>query len=163
MSPYPILLVEDDENDVFFFRRAMQSAGINHPVEVARDGQEAIDYCSGAGNFADRSRYRAPGLIILDLKLPCVSGFEVLEWLRQNPATLQTIVVVFTSSTAEGDVSRAYTAGANSYLVKQATPEGLVELLKLIKAYWLGANVPAPSAGFALSALPLASQKPASS
>jgi CheY-like chemotaxis protein len=155
MSPYPILLVEDDENDIFFFRRAMELAGIDHPVEVARDGQEAIDYCSGSGKFAHRSRHATPGLIILDLNLPYKSGFEVLEWLRKNPATLQTIVVVFSSSTAEGDVSRAYAAGANSYLVKQASPKGLVELLKLVNAYWLGANVPAPNTG------PLANQRPA--
>lgn len=161
MSAYPILLVEDDENDVFFFRRAMQLAEIDHPFEVARNGQEAIDYCSGSGEFADRSRYPAPGLIILDLNLPYKSGFEVLEWLRKNPATLQTIVVVFSSSTAEGDVSRAYTAGANSYLVKQGSPKGLVELLKLIKAYWLGANVPAPKAGLGFPLSPI--EKPANS
>ena len=155
MSPYPILLVEDDENDIFFFRRAMQLAEIEHPVEVAHDGQEAIDYCSGSGEFADRSRCPAPGLIILDLNLPYKSGFEVLEWLRKNPATLQTIVVVFSSSTAEGDVSRAYIAGANSYLAKQASPKGLVELLKLIKAYWLGANVPAPKGSFAFHRSPI--------
>jgi len=147
MSTYPILLVEDDENDVFFFRRATELVGIKHPIEVARDGQEAIDICSGSGKFAGRSDCLAPGLVILDLNLPRLSGFEVLRWLRQNPITARIIVVVFTSSSAEGDVSRAYAAGANSYLVKRATPEGLVELLKLIKAYWLGANVQAPDAG----------------
>jgi DNA-binding NarL/FixJ family response regulator len=78
---------------------------------------------------------------------------------KKNPATLQTIVVVFSSSTAEGDVSRAYIAGANSYLAKQASPKGLVELLKLIKAYWLGANVPAPKGSFAFRRSPI--EKPA--
>lgn len=145
MSRYPILLVEDDENDVFFFQRAAKLADIDHPLEIVRDGQEAIDFCAGTGAFANRNSARIPGLVVLDLNLPYLSGFEVLSWLRNNPPTRHAIVVVFTSSTAEDDVSRAYSSGANSYLVKRATPEGLVDLLKLLKAYWLGANLVLPA------------------
>jgi len=141
----PILLVEDDENDVFFFERAARRAEFSHPIHVARHGQEAIDFCSGTGSYSDRGRYPLPGLVVLDLNLPYRSGFDVLESLRRHPATRLTNVIIFTSSTADRDVIRAYSLGANSYLVKPAAPEALLELMNLIKAYWLRVNVIPPS------------------
>lgn len=79
-----ILLVEDDENDVFFFQRAMNSAGMLNPIQVANDGQTAIGYLQGTGKFADRATFPLPGLIFLDLKLSFVTGLDVLKWIHQQ-------------------------------------------------------------------------------
>ena len=144
MSTVPILLVEDDENDIFFFERAAKLADFAQPIHVVRNGQEAIDFCNGSGDYSDRDRYPVPRFVVLDLNLPYRSGFDVLESLRRHPVTRLITVVVFTSSTSERDVSRAYSLGANSYLVKRPTPEALVDLLQLVKSYWFDANVAPP-------------------
>ena len=132
-----ILQVEDDRNDIFFLEHAFKAAGITHPLRVARDGQEAIEYLSGAGEFANRAQYPLPCLILLDLKLPRKDGFEVLEWVRAEPNLRQLTVIVFTSSGRTADVDRAYHLGANSFVVKPSHLEERVELAKLIKSYWL--------------------------
>src|SRR5579859_7009090 len=108
-----ILQVEDEANDVFLLQRAFLQAGIVNPVQVATDGQMAIDYLSGLGRFADRGKYPLPGLVLLDLKLPRRSGREVLEWIRAQPGLHRAVVVVFTSAQYVGDVSLAYQLGAN--------------------------------------------------
>lgn len=132
-----ILQVEDDRNDVFFLEHAFRAAGVTHPLRVVRDGQEAIDYLSGAGEFSDRTRYPLPCLILLDLKLPRKDGFEVLAWIRQDPKLRLLQVIVLTSSARESDVDRAYLLGANSFLVKPSELKERVELSRLLKAYWL--------------------------
>src|SRR6267142_4902399 len=88
MTPYPpgILLVEDNEDDVFLMQRAMSKANLRPPLHVAVNGQDAIDYLVGTGAYADRAAYPLPHCIFLDLKLPFVDGFEVLEWLGAQPA-----------------------------------------------------------------------------
>jgi CheY-like chemotaxis protein len=132
-----LLLVEDNGDDVFFMKRAMSTAGITHQLETAADGQAAIDYLSGKGEFADRQRFPLPFLIFLDLKLPHKSGLEVLEWLRTQPHLRTLIVLVLTSSREESDVAKAYTLGANCFLVKPPSGLQLNELVKLIRSYWL--------------------------
>jgi CheY-like chemotaxis protein len=132
-----LLLVEDNGDDVFFMKRAMSAAGITHPLEVAEDGQMAIDYLDGKGEFADRQRFPLPFLMFLDLKLPHKSGLEVLEWIRSQPALRTVVVLVLTSSREESDVTKAYTLGANSFLVKPPSGLQLNELVKLIRSYWL--------------------------
>ncbi len=136
-NKFCILQVEDDRNDVFFLEHAFKTAGITHPLRVARDGQEAIDYLSGAGEFSDRVRNPLPCLILLDLKLPRKDGFEVLEWVRQQPNLRQLPVIVLTSSGRASDVDRACHLGANSFLVKPSQLKERVELAKLLKDYWL--------------------------
>jgi CheY-like chemotaxis protein len=140
MNASPILLVEDDINDVFFFQRAMQKAAIPLEVQVARDGQEAITYLSGEGEFADREKYPLPCLIVLDLNMPRKNGFEVLEWLRQTPPLDTVPAVILTSSQAERDRQQACDLGALAYFVKPGDPSQLVELLKLIIKDCLGAK-----------------------
>src|SRR5579864_1791287 len=100
MTTETILLVEDDENDAFFLKRAIHKIGMVNPVLCARDGQEAINYLRGEGKFGQRGDFPLPGLILLDLKLPLVMGLDVLKWIRQNPE-LSPIVVILSSSADE--------------------------------------------------------------
>ena len=137
INKYSILQVEDDRNDVFFLQHAFAAAGITQPVHVARDGQIAIEYLSGMGDFADRARHPFPCLVLLDLKLPRKDGFEVLEWIRGQPNLRQLTVLVLTSSGRELDIDRSYCLGANSFVVKPSELQERIELAKLIKAYWL--------------------------
>lgn len=135
-----ILLVEDNEDDVFLMRRALQGAGITNPLFLVDDGQKAIDYLAGTGVYADRSQHPLPAVVFLDLKLPFKSGHEVLEWVRQQPALESLVIVVLTSSNEPSDISLSYALGANSYVVKPPTPEQLEDLAKAFKWYWLDFN-----------------------
>lgn len=135
-----ILLVEDNEDDVFLMKRALKSAGILNPFSVVENGQQAIDYLAGAGPFADRDRYPFPAVVFLDLKLPIMSGLEVLAWIRQQPSLENLVVLVLTSSSEPSDLTRAYGLGANSYLVKPPTVAQLLDLAKAFKWYWLEFN-----------------------
>ena len=136
----PILHVEDREEDVFLMNYAFKRADIKLPVHVAEDGQKAIDYLAGAGQFADRERYPIPCLVLLDLQLPFKTGLEVLSWLRQQPSLKSLIVIVLTSSIFEGDVRRAYELGANAFLVKPSSAEELVRMCRALKDFWLVHN-----------------------
>src|SRR6476660_5646829 len=109
-----ILLVEDHEDDVFLMRQAIKEAGLANPIRVATDGKEAIDYLSGQGPFADRSRHPLPALVFLDLKLPGISGHEVLSWMRAEAQFRSTPVVVLTASEDPADLKKSYELGANS-------------------------------------------------
>jgi CheY-like chemotaxis protein len=137
---HPILLVEDNEDDIYLMKRALNEAGVTNPLYTVEDGQEATDYLLGANQFADRSQYPLPSLIFLDLKLPLKSGHEVLAWIRSQPELESIVVVVLTSSDEPADISRAYKLGANSYLVKPPTVEQLLDLAKTFKWYWLHYN-----------------------
>lgn len=132
-----ILLVEDDPNDVLLIQRAFRKARLVNPLQVVRDGEEAIAYLGGEGAYADREQYPLPALVLLDLKLPRRSGFEVLQWIRQHAGLKRVPVVVLTSSRNGPDVNLAYELGANSYLVKPVGFEGLVDLLKAVHLYWM--------------------------
>ena len=135
-----ILLVEDDPNDVLLIQRAFQKAGLRNALKVVRDGEQAIDYLSGKGNYNQRDRFPLPFLLLLDLKMPGTDGFEVLQWIRSEPTLKRLLVVVLTSSNLQADVDRAYESGANSYLVKPVGFEELVEMVKSIHHYWLNLN-----------------------
>ena len=135
-----VLLVEDDENDVFFFKRAMKLAAWTDPLQVAHDGKQAIDYLGGSGQFSRREQFPLPALLLLDLKLPCVSGLEVLKWIRNNPSLRQLAVIVLTSSREDIDIDRACQLSANAYVVKPAASEELVDLVKSIRAFWMEHN-----------------------
>jgi CheY-like chemotaxis protein len=138
-----ILQVEDDSNDVFFFQRSMKKAGVLNPIQVASDGQEAIDYLKGDGKFADREKYPLPGLVLLDLKLPYVMGLDVLKWIRQEcDSTL--VVVLLTASNEEADIDAAYRLGANGFLVKPSETSKLDDMVKAISHFWLTHNTLPP-------------------
>lgn len=133
----PILLVEDDTNDIFFFQRAAKIAAIANPVRVARDGEEAMNYLGGQGEFADRDKHPLPCLIVLDLNMPKKNGFELLAWLRDRPPLDTLPVVILTSSQAERDMEQALDLGAKSYVVKPSDPNKLVQFVKSLAADYL--------------------------
>ncbi|HYG24121.1 MAG TPA: response regulator [Verrucomicrobiae bacterium] len=147
MTPAPILLVEDDENDIFFFTRAVQLTATDRPLQVVKDGMQAMEYLGGKGNFADRQKYPFPGVVILDLNLPRKPGLEVLKWIRQHTEWSGIPVVVLTSSSSDLDVTVAYRLGANSYFVKPTDPDALTDLLRVFQEYWFkwGRVLPVPS------------------
>src|SRR5688500_9564098 len=132
-----ILLAEDDENDVFFFERAAREANIANQISVVRDGQSAIDYSSGAGEFSDRNRFPLPCVIVLDLKMPRKTGMEVLEWLRAQSRVRTIPVIIFSSSAQGDDVEQAYALGANAFVVKPASVQKRTEFARLLKEFWL--------------------------
>lgn len=147
-----ILQVEDDENDVLLFEHACQQAEVAPPVQIVADGQEAIQYLSGEGKFADRERYPMPRLVLLDLKMPRKDGLEVLEWIRQHPTLKTVVVIMFTSSAQPRDVNAAYELGVNSFIVKPASVEERVLFARALYQWWCHFNllpneapVPAPA------------------
>jgi len=133
-----ILQIEDDPNDVLFLQRAMEKAGVANPIQIASDGQEAIDYLQGAGKFFDRGIFPFPSLVLLDLKLPYVMGLDVLRWIRQQPGTLA--VVMFSASAEEADIATSYRLGANAFLSKPSEANKLDDIVKAIRDFWLTHN-----------------------
>jgi CheY-like chemotaxis protein len=132
LSRPTILLVEDNEDDVFAMQRALRKAQITHPVQVISDGQKAVDYLSGIGQYTDRTYYPLPSLVFLDLKLPYVGGFDVLEWVRNQPALSNLPVVVLTGSAEQSDRDRAEKLRAHGYLVKPAEPQQLQSIVQQV-------------------------------
>jgi CheY-like chemotaxis protein len=135
-----VLLVEDDPDDVLLTQRAFRKVGARVPIQVVGDGEQAIAYLTGQGGWADRESHPLPDLLLLDLKLPRRSGFEVLEWLRSQPGLRRLPVVVLTGSREMADVDRALDLGANSYLVKPVGFDALLEIVRLLDLYWLTHN-----------------------
>lgn len=140
MKGYTVLLIEDDNNDVLFIRRAFLRANPNVAIHVVKDGDTAVDYLSGTGQYCDRNQYPLPELILLDLKLPRRSGNEVLRWRRHQDGLKRIPVIILTSSREQQDVDLAYDLGVNSYLVKPVSFDDLSELVQTLSTYWLGIN-----------------------
>jgi CheY-like chemotaxis protein len=138
----PILLVEDDPDDVALIMRAFRRANLANPVTVAHDGEEAVAYLSGGGVYADRSSSPLPVLILLDLKVPRRSGHEVLEWIQAQDGLRRIPVAVLTSSRERRDVDKAYDLGANAYLVKPVDFEELLRMVTSLHMFWLMLNEP---------------------
>jgi len=134
-----ILQVEDDPNDVFLMQHAMRRLGMANPVQVARDGQEAMDYLQGVGKFADRATFPFPCLVLLDLKLPYVMGLDVLRWIRQQPGPALPVLML-TASGEDADIATAYHLGANAFLTKPCEASKFQEMVKAIKEFWLTHN-----------------------
>ena len=132
-----ILLAEDNDDHALLTKRAFKQAGLINPVFVVPDGEHAIAYLKGEGKFSNRSEYPLPTLVLLDLKMPRKNGFEVLEWLRDQPTLAGLRVVVLTTSDQIHDVNRAYQLGANSFLTKPVDFRDFVQLSSAIKGYWL--------------------------
>jgi DNA-binding response OmpR family regulator len=135
-----ILIVEDEADDAELIGYAFDKAGVQNPRRTLVNGDDAAAYMEGSAEYADRTSNPLPGLVLLDLKLPRRSGFEVLQVIRRDAATQHVPVIVLTSSDHQHDIERAYSAGANSYLVKPVTRESLLALVRSLDAYWIKLN-----------------------
>jgi CheY-like chemotaxis protein len=143
-SPQTVLYVEDNADDFLLFKLASRKCGTPFSLQHAADGEQAVAYLSGGEDYADREEHPFPDLVLLDLKMPRLDGFEVLQWIRTNPVTKTLPVVVLAGSSFRADVRRALELGANSYAVKPARFEELQVLIDQIADVWLAReNVPA--------------------
>src|SRR5213082_2211731 len=135
-----ILLVEDRTDDVLLIQRALARAGVKNPFFVLRDGEEALAYLHGTGKYADRDEYPLPDIMLLDLKMPKMDGFEVLQHVRQHKNFRALRIIVLTSSEDIFDVNKAYELGANSFLVKPLEFENFAGLMRTLNYFWLKRN-----------------------
>ncbi len=145
--PACILLIDDNPMDVELALDAFREAHLTNQIEVAEDGESGLDYLTGEGRYTDRARYPVPDIILLDLKMPRVDGFEVLRRIKVMPKLKRIPVIILTSSREEGDLALSYDVGANSYLVKPVSFSGFVDIVQQIEDYWLTLNVAAPLDG----------------
>jgi len=132
-----VLLAEDNENDIALFKRAFAQAGIPHKLRVVRDGGEVVAYLMGRGKYSDRNEYPLPALLLLDLKMPAMNGFEVLQWARVQPETKELPIIVLATSAESNDVKLAYRLGANSFITKSDNLEEFVGQMKHLHQTWL--------------------------
>jgi CheY-like chemotaxis protein len=141
MDRPPILVAEDEETDVFFLRLAIQKSGIDHPLVAVGDGKEAIEYLNGDPPYADRERHPFPVLFLLDLKMPRMTGFDVLTWLQQKPHLKTLPVVILTSSAHEADQKKARELGAVEYRVKPSNVQDLNRIIQELHTRWVKSSM----------------------
>jgi CheY-like chemotaxis protein len=139
-KPVTVLHVDDDPNDTTLLQVACAKADVDFEIHNVGDGDQVIDYLAGTGKYADRSQYRLPGLVLLDLKMPKVEGVEVLKWIRSHANLRDLPVIVLSGSELQEDIREAYAVGANSYLVKPPSFNSLINLVREIDS-----RLPAPS------------------
>ena len=131
-----ILLVEDDPNDVFFVQDAIEKSARGHKLYAVKDGDEAIAYLQGRGAYANREAYPVPNIILTDLKMPEMDGFEFLQWLKEHPECGMIPAIVFSSSRQDADVRKAHRLGANAYIMKPTSLAELVDVLRTTYEFW---------------------------
>jgi DNA-binding response OmpR family regulator len=136
MSHQPILIAEDDSDDAFLLMRAFGKAGITNPLDLVSDGQKVVNYLEAI----PQRKGLLPRLLVLDIKMPLLNGFDVLRWVRSQPGLKRLPVIMLTSSDEEKDINRAYDLGANSYLIKPPNLESLEQLATKLCEYWLAIN-----------------------
>ncbi len=134
---FTILLIEDSDDDAFLLQTALNREGIRSPVQWVKDGAQAVSYLKAEGSYADRAAFPFPNLIFTDLKMPQLDGFGVLQWLKQHPECSLLPVMVFSSSSDEGDIERAYRLGANAYVVKPGSLDKLQKTMRTAHEFWL--------------------------
>jgi len=137
LNTAPVLVAEDDPNDVFLLRRAFQKAGVPNPIVVFRNGQEAIDYLGSETVPVTGQAENRPVLFFLDLKMPLMDGFDVLIWLQARPAAKRMPVIVLTSSNQDKDIAQAKHLGADDYRVKPQQFEDLIQIVQEVRDRWL--------------------------
>ena len=146
MSTTPILLVEDSEDHVFLVRHAMRKAGVTTALEVVPSGEHALEYLGGTNGYSDWHRFPLPSIVLLDLKMPGMSGFDVLKWIRQQPGLKALRVAMLTSSDLPSEIKAAHDLGANIFITKPVDLDRLTEIMKTLNEHWLGqAQTPAVS------------------
>ena len=137
-----ILMIEDRDEDIELALTALKKHNLANNIKVARDGEEALKFIFAIGDDSDEAVNRPPKLILLDLKLPKVSGFEVLRKIRADERTKFTPVVILTSSSENDDISEGYKLGANSYIIKPVNFDNFVKAVSEVGLYWLLLNSP---------------------
>lgn len=143
-KPAVILLVEDQRTDIELTLNAFRESRLANNIQVVTRGEEALDYFFGRGAFSDRKAYPLPDLILLDLKLPGIDGFEVLKQIKKTDNLKRIPVVILTSSKEDGNRTLSYDLGTNSYLVKPVSFENFLHVIKEIGEYWIVLNVKPP-------------------
>ena len=138
-----ILFAEDSIDDAILTIRALTKSGFTNKLHHAKDGAEALDFIYGKGIYASRNIKEKPKLILLDLKMPKVSGMQVLEKLKSDPDTKSIPVVILTSSREDPDIEKCYALGANSYIVKPVDSNNFFNAIKEIGLYWMVLSQPA--------------------
>lgn len=132
-----VLHIDDDANDTELFRAAVRKANVEFSVQHVNDGEQAMAYLSARGIYANRAAYPLPSLVLLDLKMPRATGFDVLRWIRNHPEVGNLPIVIFSGSELQDDIQQAYAGGADSYLVKPIGFNSLIDLVKRINASWV--------------------------
>lgn len=131
-----MLVAEDRDEDSEILKLACARTGVKLPLRFVRDGGEVLDYLQGDGEFGDRANYPLPRLLLLDLNMPRMGGFEVLQWVRLQPAFRHLVVIIFTSSELPEDIAKAFDLGANAYLVKPVDFHKLEQIVRYLEEYW---------------------------
>ena len=137
-------MADDSEDDRFFVERALDASGLGMFFHGVCDGQQAIDYLKAKEDFANRNKYPFPNLLLLDIKMPAVDGFDVLAWLREHPECKVIPTIIFSSSSRESDVHHSYVLGANAFIVKPTSAEELTKLIQLTYQFWSHCQTPPP-------------------
>ena len=133
---FTVLLVENDLNDIFLVKRAFKMASLQTPLQIVTDGQEAMHYLRGEGKYSDRQAHPLPKLIVMDIKMPGLTGFEVLEWIKHDALLRRIPVIIVSSSESPEDINRAYELGANAYMIKPVDYRQVEHLFESITHYW---------------------------
>jgi DNA-binding response OmpR family regulator len=132
-----VLLVEDDPHDATFVRETFDQAAIHHLLVTVTDGADAIRYLKGDGPYADRQRFPMPSIVLLDLKLPNVNGFQVIKWVRSHPNTKRLPIIVLSGTSVPGDCAHAYELGANSFITKPFGFHNFSTAINAMTEFWL--------------------------
>ena len=141
-SPVTLLHIDDDPNDTELFKAAARKAGVQFSIQNVADGEQAMAYLSGRGVYSNRGIYPLPSLVLLDLKMPRATGFDVLKWIRGHPEVGDVPVVVFSGSELQDDIEQALAGGADSYLVKPIGFNALIALVKDMYTSWAAGRLP---------------------
>ena len=131
-----ILVVEDNEEDAMVVLNALRNAGVKNSVHTVSDGDLAVAYLRGDGAFADRRRFPLPGILLLDLKMPRVSGFEVMQWLQTQPQFKKLLIIILSGHNELREVQQAYKLGAHSFLIKPCTAQDIENLMRWFTEHW---------------------------
>lgn len=133
---FPILIVEDSEEDSLWLKRQLDHAGLCNPCHIVKTAEEAMDYIEGRPPYSDRAQFPLPKVLLLDIKLPGIDGFEFLHWLKENPKSNGALIVTISGLGELAAIRRAYELGANSFLNKPCNPIDLENLIQGFPGYW---------------------------
>lgn len=137
-----VLIAEDNEDDAFIIQHALERAGLQNRSHVCRDGTDVMAYLKGDGIYADRDRYPFPRMLLLDLKMPKVNGFDLLRWIQAHPACRVTPTIILSSSNQPADVEEAYRLHVHAYLMKPSSPQAMEALVRSLDAFWSACELP---------------------